>query len=64
MFIDKKNTSFKELGVTLLEYVVVITALGFIAYEIAVTFQGNQDAFYKKLSSGMEDWYPQGYSPS
>ncbi len=50
-----------ETGVTLLEYVVVVSALGLLFVSYYYKFAPKSSAYYSDIVDGLDALYPRGY---
>jgi|GEM_PF-3480125 len=61
MMKSKTKNNINESGATILEYVLVVVALGSLIYLSFGLLSPQSSAFYSDISDGLSEAYPQGY---
>lgn len=57
----KKRSLHLELGVSLLEYAIIIAILGAVVLGVYQEFVPRSSSFYSDVADGFSEVYPKGY---
>jgi len=55
------NSYTSELGISLLEYVIITVVLGFVVFGVYQQITPKSTTFYSDVASGFNVVYPKGY---